>query len=103
MSESTPTLDGLWQISGLPQGDMVAIFTMTQVDNYVTGTLDIAGSSTQSYSVEGNNNFPNVALGFKLGRQQVFTFKGSFTDGNNVVGSLSGQYTGAATLSRADG
>lgn len=101
MSETTPTLDGNWQISGLPEGDNVVIFTMTQIDSSVTGTLDITSGSTQAYSVTGNNNYPDVVLDFKVGRQQVFTFKGSFTDDNTVAGSLSGQFTGAATLTRS--
>lgn len=97
----TPTMDGNWEITGLPEEVIVAIFVLAQIDSYLTGLLDTSNGSSQNFAVAGSNNYPTVRLHFKLGLQVVFTFQGSFTDENTIEGSLSGQYTGPATLSRA--
>jgi hypothetical protein len=72
------------------------------VENYVTGILELANDETLNLSVEGNNNYPKVLLHFKSGASVLFAFEGAFTDENTVTGQLSGQFTGPATITRAD-
>lgn len=100
MSTQNATLDGNWEINGLPDNYIVVIFMMAQLEDYVTGALELSNDGTQSFQIEGNNNYPNVRLDFKPGDYTAFGFQGQFTDANTVTGTLSGQFTGAATLAR---
>jgi hypothetical protein len=93
-------MDGNWAINGLPDDYIVIIFMLTQIENYVTGMIDISNDVTQNFQVEGNNNYPNVRLDFKVSSQTVFSFNGQFTGSDTLQGTLSGKYTGAATLTR---
>lgn len=102
MCGETATLDGIWEFNGLPDEYIVTLFDLAQVENYVTGILEVSNDSTHNLSVEGNNNYPTVHLNFKEGAAVWFSFKGTFTDENTVTGQLSGQFQGAATFTRAD-
>ncbi len=103
MSVETPTLDGNWQMTGLPAGEIVVLFMLVQINaNLVSGDLDIANDSQQSFNVTGNNNYPGVLLDFNSGSQLAFTFTGSFTDDDTVTGTLSGQFNGPSTLTRSE-
>jgi hypothetical protein len=101
MSSNYATLDGNWEIVGLPSDYIVAIFMMSQIENYVTGTIEVSNDVTQNFGIEGNNNYPNVSLDFKVGSYTEFNFQGTFKDTNTVTGTLSGRFTGPATLSRS--
>ena len=66
---ATPTMDGDWSLGGLPLGYVISIFMMSEIEGFVTGALDLSNGINASYSVEGNNSFPDVTLNFKTKRR----------------------------------
>jgi hypothetical protein len=103
MTTQYASMQGDWGIEGLPPTYVVSLFTLTQVEDYVAGGLDISNDETLNLQVTGNNNYPAVSLNFnKTTGGTVFRFQGQFSDANTVTGTLSGKFTGSATLLRAD-
>ncbi|HEX8175073.1 MAG TPA: hypothetical protein VF543_08140 [Pyrinomonadaceae bacterium] len=100
MTTDNATLDGNWELNGLPGNYIAQIFMMSQLGNDVFGTITLSNDETQNFQIEGNNNYPNVRLDFKVSTQTSFAFNGQFTDANTVTGTLSGKFTGSVTLSR---
>jgi hypothetical protein len=97
-----------WLLNGLPLnyvGLMFLGWTINEVTGEVlqnpTGTCTITDTSSDTkydYTVSGTIAKPDISLNVKSGDTVVFTFDGTFVKSNYIEGTLSGEFTGSASL-----
>jgi hypothetical protein len=97
------TLDGSWMLTGLPSHWTVIVLVLGQIQERVSGSLDISVDGTQqSFDILGSHDHPSLKIRFRSSTElPSFDFEGTFVTllgKRTITGVLSGGLSGPATL-----